>query len=800
MLDLALGVALYAQPPHVKFPGLAAVAIARSFLRKRRRESSERRESGPDESSDAESPLPGVELRWRNLTSALRVKGDDAPRLILSGVSGSARPGRFLALLGPSGSGKTSLLNALAAQTPADRRLRLSGAVTANGVAVDGGDAHRARVAYVRQQDVFYSELTVRETLTAAAKMRETSETSFKKKKNGETVDARVAETLREVGLAPCADARVGDQKTNGGISGGERKRLALACELLGDARDIVCADEPTSGLDAFQAQRVVGSLKKLCGGVNDDANAAADDEASFSEPTLNPRRRRPRCVIASIHQPRGSIVSMFDDVCVLARGRVLYCGPLSERDACAEWFKREGFPIPANANPAEFLVDLASVDATDAESEARSVARVDALCDSWAAEGVAFLESLSVSRESFMTKIASPFKAISARANGSAASLALLENDADDARADEMLAETSFSKKTKKKRKKKRMIRERAGFLGQLALLAKRSWRQVRRDGRTNRVRLITSLNSAAVFGSIFWKLGLGQSTIQDRCGLLQVSAINAAMAALMKTITSFTAEKTIVDRERASGAYDIAPYLIGKILAESPAGAFFPLCFGAVVYPMAGLNTGETPGAEKGKKVFFLTEKFARFAATIVVESFASSAMGLAVSAVAPSTEAAVAMGPAVMVGFIVFGGYYVNAENVPFAFRWITKCSLIKHAFAGLCVNEFEGLDFEASKDGGLRGDTKHGEEVLERLGFGAESTWSCLRKQLDVLGFCYALTLYALEKNAPRFQSIEKPDLNVSSADDAAERNDAEASTDDGARTAADFDAKNASDAS
>ena len=91
MLDLALGVALYAQPPHVKFPGLAAVAIARSFLRKRRRESSERRESGPDESSDAESPPPGVELRWRNLTSTLRTKGDDAPRLILSEVSGSAR-------------------------------------------------------------------------------------------------------------------------------------------------------------------------------------------------------------------------------------------------------------------------------------------------------------------------------------------------------------------------------------------------------------------------------------------------------------------------------------------------------------------------------------------------------------------------------------------------------------------------------------------------------------------------------------------------------------------------------------
>ena len=720
MLDLALGVALYAQPPHVKFPGLAAVAIARSLLRKRRRRA-ERVATSESESSDD----GGVEVRWTRLTSTLHAKrarknngatksANDASRVILSEVSGVARPGRFLALLGPSGSGKTSLLNALAGQTPGDRKLRMSGALAFNGVAVDGGDAHRERVAYVRQQDVFYSELTVRETLVNAAKMRDVAD-----------VDAETEKILRSVGLTKCANARVGDQKTRGGISGGERKRLALACELVGNAKAIVCADEPTSGLDAFQAQRVVASLKKLCG-------AGAGDNASVTR----------RTVIASVHQPRGSIVSMFDDVCVLAHGRVVYCGPL-EDTVCAKWFAAQGFPIPSNANVAEFLVDLASVDATDAETEAMSAARVDDLCDAWSREGGAFLKrhTREGSATSLMTKIASPFKAMSARANGSEASLTLLDDDDDDDDA--------------KKKKKKRTNGRRAGFVGQLCLLAKRSWRQVRRDGRTNRVRLITSLNSAAVFGSIFWKLGLGQSAIQDRCGLLQVSAINAAMAALMKTISSFTSEKTIVDRERASGAYDVVPYLIGKIVAELPAGAFFPLCFGAVVFPMAGLNAG----TDASSSFFLGSSRFAKFAATIVVESFASSAMGLAVSAAAPSTEAAVAMGPAVMVMFIVFGGYYVNAENVPAAFRWITRCSLIKHAFAGLCVNEFAGLDFEPSRDGGLRGDTKHGEEVLERLGFGDETVESCLRRQLDVLGFCYLLTLYVLEKNAPRFQKIE-----------------------------------------
>jgi hypothetical protein len=128
------------------------------------------------------------------------------------------------------------------------------------------------------------------------------------------------------------------------------------------------------------------------------------------------------------------------------------------------------------------------------------------------------------------------------------------------------------------------------------------------------------------------------------------------------------------------------------------------------------------------------------------------------LAVSSVAPSTEAAVAMGPAVMVLFIVFGGYYVNADNVPVCFRWINKCSLIKWAFQGLCVNEFDGLEFE--KSGRKYGDQNDGAAVLERLSFDGTSAGDAAREQVNVASFCYLLTLYLLEKNAPKFQSMEQ----------------------------------------
>lgn len=75
------------------------------------------------------------------------------------------------------------------------------------------------------------------------------------------------------------------------------------------------------------------------------------------------------------------------------------------------------------------------------------------------------------------------------------------------------------------------------------------------------------------------------------DIC-ILQVAAINTAMAALTKTVGVFPKERAIVDRERSKGSYSLGPYLLSKTIAEIPIGAAFPLMFGAVLYPMARLN----------------------------------------------------------------------------------------------------------------------------------------------------------------------------------------------------------------
>lgn len=99
-----------------------------------------------------------VLLEWRQLDCVLAGK-KGGRRELLKGLEGRARPGRLLCIMGPSGSGKTTLLNALAGQLPAAAGLTLSGAVTVNGRA---RDAVRVRQAYVQQEDLFYSQLTVR--------------------------------------------------------------------------------------------------------------------------------------------------------------------------------------------------------------------------------------------------------------------------------------------------------------------------------------------------------------------------------------------------------------------------------------------------------------------------------------------------------------------------------------------------------------------------------------------------------------------------------------------------------------
>lgn len=289
----------------------------------------------------------GIALEWRDVTYKLPPgKAGGAGTTVLSGVHGRCSPGELLAIMGPSGSGKTSLLNALAGRTPRTKGAELTGTVAleAKSAAFHSSQVDLAAlVAYVEQEDALFALSTVEETLMFVALFRMPN-SSYQERKS------RVDQIIDTLGLKTARNTIIGSDKPGQrGISGGERKRVSLAVELLHAPR-LVFVDEPTSGLDSFQAQNVMVFLKELA--------------------------RVGHTVVCSIHQPRSSICQLFDQAVLLAGGRTAYVGPAGH--VCAEHFSRIGLPVPLDFNPVDHYLDVTSVDSRSSDREAQTKRTVE--------------------------------------------------------------------------------------------------------------------------------------------------------------------------------------------------------------------------------------------------------------------------------------------------------------------------------------------------------------------------------------------------------------------------------------
>ena len=245
--------------------------------------------------------VESLEFRQVNFSVNLRAheaktNGGVKTKEVLHGVSGALKAGELMALMGPSGSGKTTLLNAMfmAQQGTLSSPLGTltSGEVLVNGMAPS--KASSAKAGFVFQDDLLLSSLTVRETVAYSAALRLPQ--SFSDTQRSERVEGVIA-ALR---LGDCAETMVGSVIRRG-VSGGERKRTAVACELV-TRPGMLLMDEPTSGLDATSALSVVTVLSELA-------------------------QTTGLLLICSIHQPRWSVFSLFDKLQLLSSGSTVFSG-----------------------------------------------------------------------------------------------------------------------------------------------------------------------------------------------------------------------------------------------------------------------------------------------------------------------------------------------------------------------------------------------------------------------------------------------------------------------------------------
>jgi len=220
-------------------------------------------------------------LELQHVSFTIRKDGEDVP--LVDQVSLRVPKGHFMAIVGPSGCGKTTLLKTIAGLNPEsggallwdDRNLSKD------------GDFSPSEIGYVPQFSIAYDPLTVDESVESATRLRVHSATT-------QELDQRIDRVLEETGLSPISDRQV---KV---LSGGQKRRLGLAMELVSDPKLLLC-DEVTSGLDPRSEREIVRLLHDLS-------------------------RKDGRIVLSVTHSL--AHLELYDSILVLHEGKVAFHGP----------------------------------------------------------------------------------------------------------------------------------------------------------------------------------------------------------------------------------------------------------------------------------------------------------------------------------------------------------------------------------------------------------------------------------------------------------------------------------------
>lgn len=168
-------------------------------------------------------------------------------------------------------------------------------------------------------------------------------------------------------------------------------------------------------------------------------------------------------------------------------------------------------------------------------------------------------------------------------------------------------------------------------------------SGRQALRDRATNVVRILVSGVLAAVIGQLYGRQdnNLYPESVSDRVNIVAQAAINVGMLSMIKALQLFKREKPIIDRERLSNQYSSLEYLLAKLSSEMPMDAAVASIFGLILHEKSNLNQ----------------ERF-KFVSVLALLGVVSSSLGLAIGSICPNGDTSLAVGPALMVVYVIMG----------------------------------------------------------------------------------------------------------------------------------------------
>jgi ABC-type multidrug transport system ATPase subunit len=635
---------------------------------------------------------------------------------ILSGISGAVHPGELMAIMGASGAGKTTFLDILARK---------------NKVGTTGGDFYlngerirdeefKSVIGFVDQDDTLLPTLTVHETILDSALLRLPREMSRTSK------EQKVEDVERQLGIHHIRNQKIGSEETGRGISGGEKRRVGIACELV-TSPSILFLDEPTSGLDAFNAFNVIECLVNLVKNYN-------------------------RTVVVTIHQPRSNIVALFDQLVLLAKGRAVYSGPFEN---CQPYFDNIGYTCPPGFNIADYLIDLTMhASAAHGIDENSSIFTRDGLQTSASsAIAVKSIPSINTSemdrdlagspsnssmrpkskrktsirqqqeRELFTRKKSSippegtmspktddeapydrraglkaqwmkltrqqgtvppqiledPDNLPPAANGGTGTNLDILitayaQSDIAASIHEDIsnsVTSASLANGTNGVQEPNGFVAagklkgfHKVGLVGQFRILSLRTWRNLYRNPMLMLTHYAIAIVLAVFLGFLFYGLTDDIKGFQNRLGLF-LFVLSLFGFSSLTILTVFAPERLLFTRERAKGYYSPPSYFAAKVLFDIiPLRLLPPIILGIIVYPMTGLIPA--------------WPNFLKFILFLVLFNLAAAAIFLFIGIVFRNSGVANLIGVLVMLFSLLFSGFFLNKESIPWVAKWLQSVS--------------------------------------------------------------------------------------------------------------------------
>ena len=530
---------------------------------------------------------------------------EKADKQILHNLSGSVAPGEMLAIMGPSGCGKSSLLNILSTRRGEDDGA--TGELKINGASYP--DSFRRLSGYVTQDFQFFEYLTVRETLTIAAKLTLPSSQGTAEKL------ARVEKLLSELDLTRASETMIGSPTNpeNPGISGGERRRLCIAMELMNNP-PLLFLDEPTSGLDAASALMVVDLLKRQ---------------------TL-----QGKTVVCVIHQPRASILPLFDQVLLMGAGKVVYYGPscdfAAETDPLRSFFVDAGHPCPPFENPADHILDIINTTSGEAEGgdETAKLEQRQKTADTLAK----YYATTALSKQM-----------VGNMALGGGSPLPGIEGNVSSKYA--------------------------TSWFTQCFVLVGRTFKLKFRDPMSFMTILSSVIVIAVLQGSIYYDMPQGDW--QNRIG--GVAMFISFMSFLCFDILMlWPAEKQVYLRDQRSGMYSTSAFYVARSAAEAPIHIICGFLGGMITYHMYGLSCS----------MF----EFSIMSGLVISTA---AAVFMAVSSISKTFEQANQLAMPILTIFFLFSGFFVPATKIPAMWTWVPDVNFLYFAVNYVIVVEIKAM---------------------------------------------------------------------------------------------------------